>query len=266
MKNMTTETKTQETILVPRKVEGREFYNSSISEALRNCQAQGYEAQFMPSVIDTRILADKQARIWQVWWGTPSVRATGRTRQGNAVVVYAHIPNYFSNPENIETAIRKGLRNGAGVMPQSEFQRLLDLEDNENVFVVDYKELRDSTSNAIYLKDALKHPQTIPFVGGEKRAENYLERHKEVYGNKIGIWHSDDLADEPRGRVLFVGVSYNNGLYGNDSLDSIARFVGVCESAEGALQKISPTKQQIEKIINEFVVKKQERVRLKKTM
>ena len=243
-----------DTISVPlkRNLEGKEFHNNRADKALKACQDEGFEAQFMPSIADTRIEAEKDARIWQTWYSAPSVRATGRTKQDNAVVVYAHIPNYFSNPNNIETAISQGLINGAGIMPQNELQRLLDLEDNKNVFVIDYNTLRNSSSGVIPLKNALKHPQTIPFLSGKERAEKYLDRHNEVYGNQIGIWHSDDLSDKPVGRLLYVGNNYNNGLYGNNNLNNSARFIGV-HGAEGASQKIVPSKEQLINIINEYI-------------
>lgn len=231
---------TEDTIKVPIRVEGKEFYADRIDKALRACQSEGYEALFMPAIIDTRIEAPKEAIIWQYLYCAPSIKATGRTKQGTPVVVYAHIPNYFSNPDNIEKAIEQGLVNGAGIMPRDEFQRLLDLEDNENVFAVDYSSLWNSPLNVIPVKNALKHPQTIPFLGGEERAERYLQRHREVFGDEIGIWHSDDLLDKPSYeslcRLLFVGNGYDDGLDCVGGLSSYGRFVGV--RAEGALQKI----------------------------
>ena len=258
---MATATKEQEQVIkIPRRelVDGKEFYTPELIEALRDCQSQDYEAQFMPAIIDARIDSPKEERIWQTWFSAPSIRATGRTKQGNPVVVYAHIPNHFSSPDNIKKAREQGLRNGAGVMPQTKFQRLLDLNEltdnqgNRLVWSVDYNTLKNSTSDVIPLKDALKHPQTIPFVGGEERAQRYLEKHKEVYGDKIGIWHSDDLSDEPRGRLLFVGYGYGGGLNGGDLLGGIGRFVGVCKTGEASSREIRPTKQQIQKIIAEF--------------
>ena len=246
-------------IPVKRKLEGKEFYDNRTDKALKACQTEGFEAQFMPSIADTRIEAEKDARIWQTWYSAPSVRATGRGKStnlshkgGTEFVVYAHIPNYFSNPNNIETAISQGLIKGAGIMPQNELQRLLDLEDNKHVFVIDYNTLRNSSSEVIPLKKALKHPQTIPFLSGKERAEKYLDRHNEVYGNQIGIWHSDDLSDKPVGRLLYVGYYCNNGLYGNNNLNNSARFIGV-HGAEGASQKIVPSKEQLINIINEYI-------------
>ena len=105
----------------------------------------------MPQLIDARIDADKDARIFVNWYTAPSIRATGRTRQGNPVVVYGHIPNYFSDPDNIKDVIEHNkLIEGAGVMPQNEFQRLVDLDESKDnqgnrlVFVVDYEELKNS--------------------------------------------------------------------------------------------------------------------------
>ena len=225
-------------IQIPRKelLEGKEFHADYLDQALENCQKEGFEAVFMPQLIDARIEAPKDARIWQTWYSAPSIRATGRTKQGIPVVVYAHIPNYFSDPENIEEAMEQGLINGAGILPQKEFQKLLDLEDDKNVFLVDYNELKSSKSTIISSKGALEHPQTIPFIGGRERAEAYLGRHKEVYGNSIGMRHSDDLHDKPTGRLLFLGYDCDDDLNGSYDLHYLeGRFVGV--RAKGAAQK-----------------------------
>lgn len=234
--------------------QAKEFYNSDMATALESCQKYGH-ALFMPELIDAKILATKGSSLLSNWLTAPSIRATGRTKQGNPVVVYVHVDNYLSNPENIRNAERI---NGAGVMPVDEFQRLLDLGDNKNVFVIDYDKLKISSSGVIPVERALEHPQTIPFIGGEERAQRYLEKFKQVYGNNIGIWHCDDLKDEPLGRLLFVGVDCNFGLDGYNLINSLARFVGVrgSASAEGTAQKISaPTIEQILKVSKNFVPK-----------
>ncbi len=236
---------TNDTILIPRKelLEGKVFYNSGLYKALEECQNSGYEAIFMPQLIDARIESFKDSQIWTNDYDAPSIKATGETKQGNKVVVYGHVSNYLSSPKNIEKAIEQGLVNGAGILPKNEFQRLLDLKDNKNVFVVSYENLMNSKSGVISLKDALKHPQTIPFLGGRERAEAYLEKHKQIYGDKIGIYCSDDLHEKPLGRLLFAGGCYYNLLGG--SLGDDGRFVGVRKNAEGVSQKIYPTEKQI---------------------
>ena len=61
---------TESKILIPHKIiyKGREFEDvgtaQSIERALRDCQTQGYEAQFMPALVDARIEAPQGARIW----------------------------------------------------------------------------------------------------------------------------------------------------------------------------------------------------------
>ena len=219
-----------------------EFYG--VEKALADCQNAGYTAAFMPELIDQRISAEVNSPLLRNWFTTPSVRITGKTGQGAPVVVYAHVDNYLSNPANLKIAREQGLQNGAGRVPQAEFQRLVDLEDGQTVFVVDYKTLRKSSFDVTPVSKALKHPQTIPFLGGQDRAECYLEKHRQVYGDNIGIWHSDDLADSPRGRVLFVGSSYDNGLSGNSGLDGGGRFLGVAPEAQSGVRE-APRKEGI---------------------
>ena len=249
-------------ILVPikRNLEGREFYNDSVPEALRSLQNKGYTPVYMPQLVDARIEVDGDSRLWQTWFTTPSIKATGRTKQGNPVVVYAHTNNYLSTPENIEQSISAVLVNRAGRIPQGEFQRLVDLEGltdesgNQLVFLVDYDKLRNSKSGVIKVSDALKHPQTVPFLGGEERAQRYLEKHKTVLSQNIGVWHSDDLSDEPLARLLYLGYGYYDGLDGNDYLDGNALFLGVRDGAEGASSKIpKPSIDQVLKIAEDYL-------------
>lgn len=219
----------ENTIQIPKLVEGKEFYDDNLENALRQCQKEGYEAQFIPALTDARIASQKDATVWQNWYCTPSIKATGQTKQDNPIVVYAHVPNYFSNPDNIKKAINTGLLNGAGIMPEKEFWKLLNLEDEKNVFTADYNKLKNSKLGLIQTKYALEHPQTIPFLGGSERAEKYLKRYEEIFGNKIGVWHSDDLNGKPLGRLLFLGDDYDDldGCDLGDFASGGGRFVGV---------------------------------------
>src|SRR3989338_1464678 len=242
---------------VTRYLKGKEFYADRTDNALKSLQDNGYRALFMPELADTRINSDKGSRIWQTWFTSPSIRATGITRQGNPVVVYGHVDNYFSDHGNIRKTIEENrLVNYAGIIPQEEFQRLVDLEGikdqqgNKLVFVVDYEELKNSKSGIIPVKRALKHPQTIPFLGGEERAQRYLERHEEVYGDQIGIWHYDDLHEQPLGRLVYL-IYDINGLDGINCINNNGRFVGVRDDVP---QKIlHPCLEQILKISEDFV-------------
>ncbi|MFH1456208.1 MAG: hypothetical protein ABIF40_04635 [archaeon] len=217
----------QNDVYVPGNVNGKTkiFYNKKLYQALQDCLDEDYKPLYMPELADRRINLNEDDEIWNNWFIAPSVRVTGRTKQGNAVVVYAHIPNYFSNPENIKNALGN-LRNGAGSMPQEEFYNLLNQEDNERVFVIDYSDLKNSSNGMIKVDKALEHPQTIPFLGGRGRAEQYLEKFRKIKGDKIGIYYSNDLDDTARGRLLFL-YSSRSGLDGDYDLDYIGRFLRV---------------------------------------
>ena len=229
-------------ILIPTFVEAQPFEKlevNGVEKALRECLKAKCEPVYMPQLVDARIISSRDSSVWK-WYTTPSIQVTGKTKQGNPVVVYAHVPNYFSKPDNIAKAVSNGLMNGAGIMPPTEFYTLLDLEDKEKIFVVDYDALKKSKCGVIDVAEALEHPQTIPFLSGQARAEQFLQKHQQVYNNnRIGVWHNDDLADKPLGRVLFLGDDHNDDLYADDDLGINGRFLGVRRGvgAEGIARK-----------------------------
>jgi len=59
-------------------IEGREFYDGDPSNglwrALKACKKAKCDALFMPEIAYARINSQKDARIWQNWYSTPSVR------------------------------------------------------------------------------------------------------------------------------------------------------------------------------------------------
>ena len=243
-------------ILIPSVQVGIEFHADRTDKALKSLLKAGYKPVFMPQLIDAKIVASNDSPLWSNWYLTPSVVVTGANKDGNPAVVFAHIPNYFSNPSNITGAINQGLVNYAGRVPEKEFQRLLDLEDGTNVFVLsgsDYNAYAGSSSGVISLKDAITHPMLAPFAGGLDRAGAYLEKHSKVRGNNIGLWHSDDLNDEgPLGRLLFVGG--DGGLGADYILYDIGRFVGVRgRAAEGGVQNHAPSLEQVIRVVSDSV-------------
>jgi len=241
----------------------KEFHDEeSIATPLENCQESGYKPMFIPELVDARM---KSKVDWFKWYTTPSVRATGKTRQGNTVVVYAHIPNYFSNPSNIRKAIEEesfeigDFDPHAGIMPQKEFQKLVDAEDNKRVFVVDYDKLTETGPFCYFLSEiseALENPRTIPFFGGRDRAEKYITKYTETYGRDsimMGSLFHDNLMEQPVGRLLFLG---GNSAYGFDDSLYVGghnRFLGV---RSGDARKINaPNLDEMLKYSKNFVPK-----------
>lgn len=228
-------------IIIPKFVEAKPFYDEKMYQALANCQSEGYDAQFIPEIMDSRSVSDKDNEVWNNWYCAPSVRVTGTTKNGRKVVVYAHVPNYFSNPKHIQSAL-KTIEKGAGIYPEKELQRLVSMEDGERVFVLDYDIATRAASGVMSLDEARENVHTVPFIGGKARTEKYLAQYKKIVGDKIGVWHSDDMDSNSRARVLYVGNrNYIYNLDGDNILDDSGRFLGVRSSAEGAsAQKKSP--------------------------
>jgi len=231
------------------------FGGETCDVGIRGCRREGYDALFMPEIIDKRInTLEKDDGIWQNQWLSLSIGVTGKTEGDEEVAIYAHIPNYFSDPENIITAIQQGLVQGGGIYPQDEFQRLfefqrlLDSEGSRRVFVVKADALRKWPNfNSYGINEptkehmekfggridgidmvAINHPHIVAFLGGRERADKYLQR---VNGT-VGICYSEDFTtDRPIARLLEVSSGSVNrtsdkNLNGLIALDSSGFFFG----------------------------------------
>ncbi len=99
--------------------------NTGIADIFEQSALEGYQSLFMPELALARI---GSKYLWH-WYATPSLRATGTTKGGSKVVIYTHIPNHFSNPANVRSAINdRRLVNGAVIMPQEAFDSLVAQE------------------------------------------------------------------------------------------------------------------------------------------
>jgi len=232
-------------------VKPKEFYAENYADALAFCEAGGMRGLYMPEVAQARI--DGFAP-WNRFYDSLSLRVTGK-RKGEPFVLYVHTEHPLTTADGVRTAMKEGFVNGALRFPQDAFEQLLE-HDGEKypdgtylVKMVGYDKLKKSLSGMIFVDDALEHPQTVPFLGSEERAEHYLKAFRNVHGQNIGVWHCDDLHDSgPLVRPLVVGCSYYFGLIGVNGYFNYARLFGVPRAtasagAEGvaheARQKIS---------------------------
>ena len=222
------------------------FYDATIENALQACLDENCKPADMITIADERIAATKDSPSWKKWLTSTSIRATGYTKQGNAVVVYAHDHpiNQFGDPARIMRAKQEGLILYAARLSQPEFQAMVDADEEKDVrgnrliWVGDYDAHSKAFSGAISVNEALSHPQTIPFLGGGQRAHQYVQRHKKVFGKRIGVWHIDDLnKDTPVARLLYLGDGDGDGLDGSGNLNDDARILGVREGSAAGAQK-----------------------------
>lgn len=224
-----------------------DFFNEDISFALETCQKEGYTAQFLPSMIEARLELPrrypiegetrpeyqfKPSRIWNYYYSSASLMATwGRQR------IIAHVPHYFSSPNNIKRAFEQGNVDGALAMPVEEFERLLSLEDEKNVFVRNSKDSNNSGSlllgNEKEVEKSLGYPLTIPCFGSEERALRYFQKHREVIGSSMHLWtpYNDSISKFPVGRLIILANYVSLGItcsrdmdYNNRLVDG--RFIG----------------------------------------
>ena len=223
----------------------RRGYANSHEEALALCESAGNRALFLPEIAQARIAGDLP---WNNYYGSRSLRVTGTSKGGSKVVLYVHTDHPLATSEGVRRAKRRGFVNGAARFPQESFLQLLEHDGEKaddgtyRVKAVLHQRLRESPSDFISIDDALAHPQTIPFLGSEDVAKQYLGAFRSAYReNKIGIWHIDDFnEDSPLARPLFVGDNdvYGGGLDGDYGFGYDGRVVGVRAIASTAPKKI----------------------------
>ncbi len=193
----------------------------NIHDVFAKCQTEDYEAAFMPLIVDARIVGLGDSRIWQKFYTTQSIEVIGKTKQGNRVAVYAHIPHYFSNPDKVKEPLSSLDKTGIGRMPAEEFLKLLELDDGENVFVVDYDKLENAKSEEISFEEALTHPRIVPFFGGKKRTEAYVKRHFELFeASKMRVNSTRSLDRYSELTAYFLGIPHKYS-WSTDYIDCI---------------------------------------------
>lgn len=225
----------EEIIAMPGSVAWKEFRKPGrygVADALQECIESGCEPATMLVVADEKIAASPGSDISR-WYYTSSLVAWGTTNGGSRIVVVAHVPNYFSDPEtggplNIRRAIEEGLSSGAGEMPREDLCRLAGMDEktdgfgNRLVWVMDYDSfmkwpmgthygINEPTKEHIRVfgrkmggKDmiAINHPLTVPSFGTERRARAFLAKELEKHMNadgrdSTGIWYPKYLPDSP---------------------------------------------------------------------
>ncbi|MBS3154364.1 hypothetical protein J4424_03580, partial [Candidatus Woesearchaeota archaeon] len=92
------------------------------------------------------------------------------------------------------------------------------------VTVMDHAQAQKWKFGEQSLSQALENPHVQAFLGEEEQTEAYLEAHKKVRGNKIHLWHSDDLGNVPVARPL---VLFNDYLSSNYGFIGVRRVPGV---------------------------------------
>lgn len=231
-------------LLLPGNRRGQDFYVEAspvipVYDALSECLKAGFKAAFMPELANLIIEAPEDSVLALDLYTTLSIKVTGTTSRGASVVVYAHCPTGFSHPGGLAAAVLNRLVLGAGVMPQNSFQELVEHDgemDDTNtiqlVWVVDHEALEKAHGGIMSLEEALRHPQTGPFIGSQKRAEDLFARLERDYGNQIRVEYRNDLWRQPLGRLLASG--FKEGVYtldGDYPLFGSARYFGLQSQA-----------------------------------
>ncbi len=207
----------------------QEFTAIEPGAAFTQCFEQKCTPAYMPELLHFKIDVSAESKLWQQWYTSASIIITGRSKKGNAVVAFVHTENPLNNSTKILETIALGLQNGAGMLPTYEFNKILEQQDNTNIFVIDYDSLYHYPIQEIPLDDALSHPFVIPFCGGKEIAAQYLKKYREVTTkNTITLQYGDDAQLRPLARLLYLapGGSFD----ATASLESSNYLLGIKEN------------------------------------
>ena len=190
------------------------FERDNIVATLRACENAGYSPLFMPEFAQLRIA---YPGLFKDFGRTMSIRATGKTSAGSALEIYAHVPGDWSQRQYISDAISEEKLIAYALPLTQESFDALEKRNGETkdgirlVTVMDHAQAQKWKFGEQSIDEALENPHVQAFLGGGEQAEAYLEVHQKVHGNKIYVWHSNDLGNVPVARplVLFSGYLYS---------------------------------------------------------
>jgi len=219
------------------------FERDTIVATLQACEKAGYSPLFMPEFAQLRIA---YPGLFKDFGRTMSIRATGKTSAGSALEIYAHVPGDWSQRQYISDAIsEEKLIAHALPLTQESFDAL-EKRNGETkdgiqlVTVMDHAQAQKGKFEEQSLSQALENPYVQAFLGGEEQTEAYLEAHQKVHGNKIYVWHPNDLGNVPVARPLVL-VSSNLVSVSNFNyywrVPGVRRASVVSTSAEDAQRK-----------------------------
>ncbi|GEM_PF-6980063 len=218
---------TQYNITVPHEIIAEEFFSCESGTAFTSCFENNCTPAYMPELLCFKIQAPAQSNLWNgQFYTTASLMITGRSRKGLPLVAFTHTKNPLNNAAKINETIALGLVNGAGMLSNHEFYKILEQQDDKTVFVLDYNTLYDSPRGEISLATALSHPFVIPFCGGQKYAEQYLKKYKQITQRyTINLTYGDDAYLRPLARLLYLSI--DGSFDGLASIESSNNLLGL---------------------------------------
>ncbi len=231
---------------------GQVFYDEDLPKALKQAQEYAGKEGSVATLLDiaqARIIAPKESYVWQKGFTTTSGEYKGLSKKGKPVYVVAHGVGPLTSPERIIEAYKAGLTRGAAKLDPKELYALLDQEDGKKVIVLDFDKVKKLASDVVSVKSARDNPLVRARLG--EHTNTYLDKYKEIYGDKIGNWHDCngiDL-DQPQGRLLFAGYGGCDGNLDGYVLVSYGRFVGVSQAQNFSIGNESIVKPSLEQML-----------------
>lgn len=181
------------------------FLRESIVDSITECERAGYTPLFLPEFIDLQLA---HPFPWLQRSRSMSICATGRSRQGNRIEIYAHVPGVWTDRAYIADAFDQRKLIGHALPLSNE--AILALEERNGevhdgtrlVTVMEHQAAQNAKFGPQSLDEALENPHVLASFGSEDRTRRYLAACKEKLCSSIFVWHYDDLGDKAVARPL----------------------------------------------------------------
>lgn len=145
-------------------------------DALRKARRLSYRALFAPELVLNMLSNVPEEgdveKLNPYWRGFPepdhaittqSLRISGKTSDGDKVVVYVHRPNFFSDCEKVLRDLVEWTQN-RGFLERGKFDELVKLDGQQGVSVVEYNPDHE-VWGYLHFEDVLDHPHLPHLLG-----------------------------------------------------------------------------------------------------
>lgn len=247
--------------------------HNGIPTALEQLQKARYRPTTLPELIRGRI-NNLDDRLWSQWYTTASEENIGQNLKRininsiDPIYALAHgKAAILSKPQRIRAALQRGLTSQyAAYLDQDELNLLLTGHERTfPIFTLD--EFLEASQSPDFTEQTIDYVVIHPFAAmqetesGHQKVESLrnnklfivragsVEQAHQLLDKAVQKYNTEEFGNrhlfkninpqEAQGRLLCLGNDDFGGLglFGSDSLDSVARFVGVREGSAEGVQK-----------------------------
>ena len=188
------------------------FEGKAEDRTLKDCDNAGYDALYMPSLVDLYLRHPSLLENKDNAAKTPSLHIIGQTKQGARIQIYSHIPveiNFFGS--GISLNLGKGRVSAETLESLISQDGRTDEEGTCVVSIIPFVQADLAINRKQSFAEALENIHTPAFFGNTSRAERYFNLLEQKGKNDIDLNHKN--YEEQDISIAYMLVLDGNALY-----------------------------------------------------